>query len=103
MEELRAPGFVRPTAAGLRFEVRDYIGECQFVYQDESIIQDALKRLTYVHRIDHTPEVDDWAVEELLFRLDHLEESSNKGQEHAIHRINAWMALGHEDTPETWG
>lgn len=79
-----------------------HVADCAFVHQDESVIRDALKRLTYVHRVDHTPGVDDWAVEELLFRLDHIEEFS-KGQDHAIHKVNAWMALDHENTPETWG
>jgi hypothetical protein len=79
-----------------------HVADCAFIHQDESVIQDALKRLTYVHRVDHTPEVDDWAVEELLFRLDHIEELSGQ-QITAIHRMNAWMALDHENTPETWG
>ena len=95
------PGYVTPSPAmWLSSDV--YVGDSQYIHQDESVIRDALKRLTYVHRVDHTPEVDDWAITELLFRVDHIEELSGQ-QTAAIHRVNAWMALDHENAPETWG
>ena len=94
------PGYVSPSPAmWLSHEIE--VGDSQYVKQDQSVIRDALKRLTYVHRVDHTPEVDDWAFTELLFRLDNIEDLSAQ-QAAAIHRVNAWMALGNENPSETW-
>lgn len=96
-----AVGFIRASPAAFLL-AETHVGECAFIQQDESVVQDALKRLTYVHRVDHTPEVDDWAMEELMFSLDHIDELSGY-QATAIHKMNNWMALGLENTTETWG
>jgi len=101
LEQLSSPGFVRPTIKGLKYPVDQHIGESEYVTDDsDEFIRIASERLTYVHRLDHTPEVVDWATTELEFALEHLD-TAGKFQEYATKRVNAWMALGHEPV-ETW-
>jgi len=102
LDVLSSPGFIRPTITGLRSPTNEHIGECACLTDDsDEVIRIASERLTYVHRLDHTPGVHDWAIEELEFALNHLD-TAGKFQEYATKKVNAWMALGHEPV-ETWG
>jgi hypothetical protein len=73
-EAMSSPGYIRPTIPGLRLATHADIGESQYVTDDSAeVIRIASERLTYCHRIDHSPVVDDWALEELDFAVRHIE------------------------------
>lgn len=90
---MTGPGFIRPTEKGLRLPVEADIGECQYVKHDtDEVVRSASERLTYAHRVDNSPLIDDWAVEELDFHVRHVEKLSGF-QVQALSRIKRWMAL----------
>lgn len=100
LEQISFTGPIRPTFKGIRLGLHADIGEHQYVeYEVESIIRRASENLTYAHRVDHSPPVKSWAIEELEFKLNHLEELG-RSQTEAIHRIEKWIELGMpEDEP----
>lgn len=75
---LQSPGSIRPSQAVWR-DLYAAIGDSEFVEQDESIIRDATKRLTFVHRVDHQSGSrvnEDPFFAALDFALDHLPQAA---------------------------
>jgi hypothetical protein len=92
-EELAKPGTIRPAGSALRMDVRAHIEDFAYVEQDDSIIQDALQRLTYAHRLDHTPKVECWAFEELELSLSRF--GSTRFERAVIARVQQQVELGY--------
>jgi len=90
LEIMSGPGYVRPTISGLRLPIDWHIGECEYLTDDsDEVIRSASERLTFVHRVDHTPEVDNWGLEELDFTVRHIEKLSGF-QQAILGKMRLW-------------